>query len=184
MDSFEFNKMAGAFVGALGLTVGLYIVSGAIFSHPHLAKPGYDLPGAAEAEGGGESKGEAAAAENLPELLAKADVAKGQAASKPCQACHNFDKGAGVKIGPPLYGVLGRAKASFAGFDYSEVLKSKGGNWTFEDLDHFIKSPKGFAAGTKMAYGGEAAGQKRADLLVYLNSLSDKPEPLPAPEKK
>jgi len=184
MDSFEFNKIAGAFVGALGLTVGLYIVSGAIFSHPHLAKPGYDLPGGGEAEGGHEAKGEAAAAENLPELLAKADPAKGQAASKVCQACHNLEKGAGVKIGPPLYGIVGRAKASVAGFEYSDALKAKGGAWTFEDLDHFIKSPKTYVPGTKMAFGGEAAGQKRADLLVYLNSLSDKPEPLPKAEKK
>jgi len=182
MDSFEFNKMAGALLGALGLTLGLYIVSGAIFSHPTLTKPGYDLP-AAEAEGG-EAKSGGAPAENLPELLAKADPAKGQADTKPCQACHNFEKGAGVKIGPPLYGVLGRPKASIAGFDYSDGLKAKGGNWTFEDLDHFIKSPKSFIAGTKMAFGGEATDQKRADLLVYLNTLSDKPEALPKVEKK
>ncbi len=176
MDSFEFNKIAGAILGALGLTLGLILVSDAIFSHPPLAKPGYDLPGEPEATGKPEA---AAPAEPLPELLAKADIAKGEADIKVCQACHNFEKGAGVKVGPPLYGVVGRAKASVAGFDYSDPLKAKGGNWTFEDLNAFLTSPKTFVPGTKMAFGGEANAHKRADILDYLHTLSDKPEALP-----
>jgi cytochrome c len=177
MDSFEFNKIAGAVLGALGLTLGLNLVSDAIFSHAELAKPGYDLPGAPEA--GGKSEAAAAPAEPLPELLAKADPAKGEADIKVCQACHNFEKGAGAKVGPPLYGVVGRAKASIAGFDYSDGLKAKGGNWSFEDLNAFITSPKAFAPGTKMAFGGEANAHKRADIIDYLHTLSDKPEALP-----
>ncbi len=176
MDSFEFNKIAGAVLGALGLTLGLALVSDMIFSHPPLAKPGYDLPGAPE----GGSKTEAApAAEPLPELLAKADIAKGEADIKVCQACHNFEKGAGVKVGPPLYGIIGRAKGSVAGFDYSDALKAKGGAWTFDDLNAFITSPKTFVPGTKMAFGGEANAHKRADIIDYLHTLSDNPEALP-----
>ncbi len=176
MDSFEFNKIAGAVLGALGLTLGLNLVSDMVFSHPALLKPGYDLPGAAEAE----AKPEAAApAEPLPELLAKADIAKGEADIKVCQACHNFEKGGGAKVGPPLYGIVGRAKGSVAGFDYSDGLKGKGGNWTFDDLNAFLTSPKTFVPGTKMAFGGEANAHKRADIIDYLHTLSEKPEALP-----
>jgi len=182
MDSFQFNKFAGAILGALGLTLGLNLISEGVFSHTKLAKPGYDLPGAMQES---EAKSETAApAEPLPKLLASADVAKGQADTKVCQACHNFEKGAGVKVGPPLYGVVGRPKASIAGFEYSDGLKAKGGNWTFEDLNSFITSPKTYIAGTKMAYGGEANASKRADIIDYLHTLSDKPEPLPVEASK
>ncbi len=176
MDSFEFNKIAGAVLGALGLTLGLNLVSYMVFSRPTLAKPGYDLP--SEPEAG--AKAEAApAAEPLPELLAKADLAKGEADIKVCQACHNFEKGAGAKVGPPLYGIVGRAKASLAGFDYSDGLKAKGGKWTFEDLNAFLTSPKTFVPGTKMAFGGEDNAHKRADILDYLHTLPADSEPLP-----
>jgi cytochrome c len=181
MDSFEFNKIAGAVLGALGLTLGLNLVSDAIFSHAELAKPGYDLPGAPEAG----AKPEAVApAEPLPELLAKADPAKGEADMKVCQSCHNLEKGAGVKAAPPLYGVVGRPKGSFAGFQYSDGMKAKGGNWTYDDLDAFITNPKAFVPGTKMGFSGEPNPHKRADIIDYLHTLSDKPEPLPTEASK
>jgi cytochrome c len=182
MESLQFNKYAGAILGALGLTLGLNLASDAVFSHAKLAKPGYDLPGA-EAEGGGKAEA-AAPAESLPKLLSEADIAKGKDDTKVCQACHNFEKGAGAKVGPPLYGVVGRAKGSVAGFDYSDGMKAKGGNWTYEDLNSFLTSPKGFVSGTKMAYGGEANAHKRADIIDYLHTLADKPEALPTEAAK
>ncbi|WP_034991510.1 c-type cytochrome [Beijerinckia mobilis] len=179
MSSFEFNKYAGAFFGSLLFAMALVTASDLIFEHPPLAKPGYDLPGATE--GGGESGGGEAtpAVAPLPERLAKADIKKGEADTKPCQACHTFDKGGGAKVGPPLWGIVDRPKASVAGFAYSDATKAKGGNWTLEDLDVFITSPKTFISGTKMAFGGEKDPQKRADLIDYLNTLSDSPKPLP-----
>ncbi len=116
----------------------------------------------------------------LPERLAKADVSKGQANTKACQACHNFEKGAGAKVGPDLYGVVDRPKGSVAGFGYSDGMKAKGGDWTFDDLDHFLTNPKAFVSGTKMAFAGEADPQKRADIIDYLHTLSDSPVALPA----
>ncbi len=180
MESLQFNKYAGAILGALGLTLGLNLISDGVFSRAKLAKPGYDLPGVTESE---EKADAAAPAEPLPKLLASADVAKGQADTKVCQACHNFEKGAGAKVGPPLYGIVGRAKGSVAGFEYSDGLKAKGGNWTFEDLNTFITNPKAYISGTKMAYGGEANAGKRADIIDYLHTLSDQPEPLPTAAK-
>lgn len=181
MDSFEFNKIAGAVLGTLLITMGLGIASGFVFA-PHVpAKPGYELPDAPAQE---TAKGDAAAtapAEPLPVLLAKADVGKGQALAKACGACHNFEKGAAAKVGPPLYGVVGRKIASIEGFGYSDSLKAKGGNWSLDEINKFITNPKAYVPGTKMGYAGEESPEKRADIVDYLHTLADTPEPLPAP---
>ncbi|WP_368669926.1 cytochrome c family protein, partial [Beijerinckia sp. L45] len=95
--------------------MGLGIVADAIYSSGKPAKPGYELPEPKAVA----PTGKPADAVPLPALLAKADAAKGQADTKVCQACHNFEKGAGVKVGPPLYGVVDRPKGSVAGFEYS-----------------------------------------------------------------
>ena len=84
------------------------------------------------------------------------------------------------KSGPSLFGVVGRAKGSVQGFEYSEALKSEGGNWTYADLDLILANPKAFAQDTKMAFAGESDPAKRADTIDYLHSLSENPEPLPA----
>jgi cytochrome c len=175
--SFEFNKIVGALLGSLLFIMGLGIVSDGIFSHAHLVKPGYDLPSEEAAAPAGPA---AAPSVPLPQLLAKADVSKGQADTKVCQACHNFEKGAGPKVGPPLYGVVDRPKGSVPGFAYSDGMKAKGGKWTYADLNEFITNPKGYVSGTKMAYAGESDPAKRADIIDYLHTLSDNPEPLPA----
>lgn len=177
MNAFELNKMAGALLGMLLFVMGLNIFSDAIFANPAPATPGYALPSGEKAAAPAAA---AAAAVPLPALLAKADPKAGEAAMKACAACHTFAKGAASKpTGPDLYGVVGRAKGS-TGFAYSDAMKAKGGNWTFEDLDAFIANPKGFISGTKMSYGGEKDAAKRADIVVYLRSLSDAPVALPA----
>lgn len=114
-----------------------------------------------------------------PLSFANADAGRGQADSRVCQPCHNFEKGAGSKIGPPLYGVVGRPIASVPGYTYSAALKKKNGVWTFEALDEFIANPRAYAPGTKMGYFGEKDAGRRADILAYLNTLSDHPQPLP-----
>ncbi|MGO9674323.1 MAG: c-type cytochrome [Methylocella sp.] len=184
MDSFELNKIAGAILGSLLLAMGLGVAGQMIFAHGPLLKPGYDLPAAPEAAAAGGEGGGAAAVAPIAERLAKADVSKGQANTKACQACHNFEKGAGAKVGPDLYGIVDRPKGSVAGFAYSDGMKAKGGAWTFDDLDQFLANPKAYVSGTKMAFAGEADPQKRADIVDYLHTLADNPAPLPAAAAK
>ncbi len=156
------------------------MLADAIFTQSKPAKSGYALP-TAQTAAAAEAGAKPAPEVPLPDLLAKADPKKGEADTKPCQACHSFEKGAGVKIGPPLWGVVDRPKGSVAGFDYSAGMKAKGGNWTFEDLNSFITDPKAFVNGTKMAFAGVPEAGKRADILAYLRTLSDSPVSLPAP---
>jgi cytochrome c len=178
MDSFEFNKIAGAVLGTLLVTFGLHIIAGEIFHPERPATPGFAI---AVAESGSEAAGGSqAAAVPIATLLQTADPAKGQAAAKPCLACHIFDKGGQNKVGPNLWGVVNRPIASHEGFAYSDVLKAKSGQkWTFELLNDFIRDPRSFAPGTKMTYAGMKRDSSRADILAYLRTLSDNPAPLP-----
>ena len=178
METTNANKLAMGVLGVLLATKALGVFTSAVFA-PHVAlKPGYELPAGAEA-GAPAAGGPAAAEEPLPALLAKADPAKGQADTKPCLACHSFDKGGVAKVGPPLYGIVGRPVASVAGFGYSDEIKKMGGAWTYESIFGFVKAPKAMIAGTKMTYPGEPDPHKRADILAYLQTLSDAPVPFP-----
>ena len=86
-------------------------------------------------------------------LLASADPAAGQGLHQEiCVACHNFAEGAGAKMGPDLYGVVGRERASAPGYEYSAALKSHPGKWTYDTLNEWLYKPSAFAHGTKMAY--------------------------------
>ncbi len=169
------NKTALAVMMVLLLTMALGVFSNALYAPDKAAKPGYNLPS------GGEKTAQAEAPKEtpLPVLLAKADPKKGEADTKVCQSCHSFDKGGAAKVGPPLYGVVGRAKGSIAGFGYSDGVKAKGGDWTYEDLNKFITKPSAYISGTKMTYPGEQEPEKRADILAYLRTLSDSPVPFP-----
>lgn len=179
MDSFEFNKIAGALLGTLLFVMGLGIFSDALFSHSTPVKPGYDLPSAAEAAPGGDSAAAAPVAVPMAVMMAKADPAKGANYAKACAACHSFDKdGTPKSTGPNLAGVLGR-KAGSTGFAYSDAMKAHGGDWSYDSLNTFISNPKAYVPGTKMAYAGEKDAGKRADIIAYLRSLEDNPPPLP-----
>jgi len=177
---------AGAFLGTCFVAMSLSIVSGAIYDSPEPAKEGFAIKVTENAEGGAAAPAKAEVPPIAP-LLAKADVEEGAKVFKKCEACHNAEKGGPNKIGPNLYGVVGRPIASHEGFSYSSALKefSKGGKetWTYEHLNHFIHDPRGFIPGTAMTFPGVKKDQERADVIAYLHTLSDNPVPFPKPEE-
>ena len=179
MESLEFNKIAGAVLATGLLVLGLKNFGSELFHVEAPEKQGYVIEVAAAAPSDG---GVAPAAVPLPVLLAKADIDKGMAGSKACLACHSVVKGGANKVGPHLWDVVGRKMGAAEGFAYSEGFKAMGDKpWDLDNLNAWLKAPKEFIKGTKMAYGGISNDQNRADVLAYLNSLSDAPKPLPAP---
>jgi cytochrome c len=177
MDSFELNKILGALLFTCLCLLSLNIAAEAVFHPVKPAKPGYDVAVVEKTPAGGAAA--AVADEPIAQRLANATVEKGDAAAKKCAACHTFGKGEPDRVGPNLYGVVGRPKGTEGGFAYSPAIKGKGGNWTVEDLDTFLTAPAKYAPGTKMSFAGIPRGSERADLITYMNSKSDNPQPLP-----
>jgi cytochrome c len=177
MDSYELNKILGAGLFACLCLLSLNIAAGAVFAPAKPAKPGMEVVVQEAAPAGGAAP--AAAEEPIEKLLAAATIEKGENAAKKCAACHTFAKGEPNRVGPNLYGVMGRDRGSVAGFNYSAGMKAKPGKWTVEDMNAFLQNPKGFVPGTSMSFAGVPRGTERADLITFLNAKSDSPIQLP-----
>lgn len=183
MDSFEWNKIVGAVLGTLLFITAVRIASEFIFLVPTPTKPGYIVPGipAASVEGTAPAQ---PAEEPLPDfgsVLRTADVAKGKDISQRCQQCHDLSKGGPDKIGPNLWGIVDRSRASRSSYSYSSAMSSDHAPWTYAALFRYLKSPQEVVPGTKMTFAGLPSAQDRVDLIAYLRTLSDSPAPIPAP---
>jgi len=182
MDSFELNKILGAVLGTCLILLVTSFAASALFAPNKPEKPGFEIAVKEEAAGG-EKAAAAAPSEPIEKLLQTASVQKGEQAAKKCAACHDFTKGGPNKVGPNLFGIVGDKKGEGRGFNFSAAMKAKGGTWSIDDLSQFIDNPKGYVPGTAMGFAGIQKGSERADVLAYLNSLSDSPAPLPTAAK-
>lgn len=172
------NTIAGWVLGAGIVALGASIVTAELFHQERPEKMGYPIEGVVI-----KGEGEAVAEVPIANLLAAANVAKGEGQFKKCIGCHTIAKGAAGLQGPNLWGVMGKAIGKHApGFQYSPALLGKGGTWDWESMSQWIKSPRDFAQGTKMTYAGMGKAEDRADLLAYINAQSDSPLPLPTPQ--
>ncbi|KAK0333787.1 MAG: c-type cytochrome [Pseudomonadota bacterium] len=171
----RFNTVAGWALFAGIIALGGAIVSSKYFHDERPEKMGYAIEGVeVEGEGGGDS------GPGLNTLLASADVAAGEKVFAKCAACHTVNQGGANGIGPNLYATVGEGIGQGkGGFAFSEALKSKGGEWSFDNLDHWLKSPREFAPGTKMTFAGLSNPADRANLIAWLNTQGSN-LPLPA----
>lgn len=171
----RFNTVAGWALFAGIIALGGAIVSSKFFHDERPEKMGYAIEGV-EAEGaaGGDT------GPGLNTLLATADVAAGEKVFAKCAACHTVNSGGANGIGPNLFGTVGEEIGKGkAGFAFSPALSGKGGSWSFENLDHWLKSPREFAPGTKMTFAGLGNPADRANLIAWLNTQGSN-LPLPA----
>ena len=125
MDSFEYNKIIGALLGTIFVVFSIALLSDAIFSSPKPEKPGFAIKAEETAAAGGAAK--PAAPVQIAPLLAKADPKKGEQIFHRCEACHDGTKGGPNKVGPNLWGVVGRPIASHPGYSYSAGMKKFAG---------------------------------------------------------
>lgn len=177
MDSFELSKIAGAVLLALLLIFGgktlIELSQGGHGGEHEVVGYALPMPEPSEADAGAAAAPEEPAFDFAAVAAAAAtgDATAGQAIFKKCMACHTAEQGGANKVGPNLWGIVGRPKASHEGFSYSNAMKEKGGEWTLEELAHFAHKPKAFIPGTKMVFGGIADEKDLANLLAYLNTL-------------
>ena len=108
-------------------------------------------------------------------LLATASVADGEKIFKKCAACHSIAKSGGNKIGPALWGVLGRQAGSVSDYKYSKAMAAHGKTWSFEEMNSFLIKPRDWIKGTKMSFAGLKKGKERASVILYMNENTDNP---------
>lgn len=182
MNSFELNKIAGA-----ALAAGLFIFGGKtlaeiVLHKPASVMPGYNIPIKLTSAGGAAAT--AAKFDFAPlatglKTAAASNVEAGKDVFKKCAACHTVDKGGENKVGPNLWGVIGRPVGRHAGFGYSDTLKGKGGNWAWDSFANYIYRPAAYLPGNKMAFAGVQDNQDLIDLMAYMRTLGDAPAALP-----
>ena len=117
--------------------------------------------------------------EQISMLLTSASFEKGEKLFKKCSACHSYQKGSANKVGPNLWNIINRPKASIQGFTYSKALAEFSGYWGYEELNQFLFKPKEYIQGTKMNFSGLKKVQDRADLLLFLREQADIPAEIP-----
>jgi len=179
--SLEFNKFAAAVLLAGIVAMFSGFIARQLFHVEPLHGNAYSIAGVGEPVA--PTTPTAAPPEPILGLIASADVAKGQALFKNCATCHTDDAGGANKVGPNLWGVVGRPVGSHAGFSYSAAMAAHGGNWTYEELSHFLAAPAKHIPGTKMTYAGLKKVQDRADVIAYLRTPADTEAPLPPQEE-
>ena len=177
-SSLESNKLMAGILTAGIIAMGAGVVSRMIYSPTMPEENAYhvaveDTTATAPTE---------EAEEPIAVRLASANVEAGAASAKKCAACHTFDAGNENKIGPGLYDVYGRPGGTHPGFSYSEAMAAHNVPWDAEQLDHFLKSPKTYIPGTKMAFAGISKPNERADVIAYLHSLNPNAPALPTAE--
>jgi cytochrome c len=166
MDSFEFNKIAGAVLGACLGAMVIGKVSNALV-HPAIPEKPH-IPVTEEAAATAPTE---AAPAKAPAATGT-DAEAGKAAfQKRCATCHTFEQGGPNKVGPNLFGIVGNKKAHLEGFSYSSAMTKKEGNWTEEDLNEFLFKPASFVKGTKMAFAGVPNDKERGDIIAFLKTL-------------
>ena len=182
MSSFEFNKILAAIILAIVVIVIISKVGDIIVDNnkTDLQETAYkiDIP-EPESNIASDSITTSKDIEPIIDLLASASLENGEKIYKKCSTCHNYKKGSKSKIGPGLWNIINRTKATSEGFAYSSALVEFGGIWTYEEINNFLYKPKEYIKGTKMNFAGLKSVQDRADLVLFLRQKSDNPTPLP-----
>ncbi|MGB0934476.1 MAG: c-type cytochrome [Alphaproteobacteria bacterium] len=180
MDGFETNKIMAAILVALLTGMVASIVADSLIEPKFLDKNVYVIEGVGQTVAAGAATGPSI--EPVEPLLASADIERGKKISKKCMQCHTMQKGQPSPIGPNLYGIVGTKAAQVAGFAYSKAMVAFAGSWDFNALNEYLYKPQGLVKGTKMVFPGLKKVKDRADMIAYLNTLSDNPLPLPSPD--
>ena len=174
------NKIIVSIVFAIILILGINKITDVIFYVEKPEKSAYQVAsvttvastasaetGSTNSEGG-----------NIMALFASASAAEGAKVFKKCAACHSIKEGGANKIGPALWGVLGRSVGSIPDYKYSKAMAAYGKNWSFEEMNGFLIKPKDWIKGTKMSFAGLKKAKERAAVILYMNENTNNPLPL------
>ena len=173
------NKIIVSIVLAVILIIGINKIADSIYYVKKPEKSAYQIESLTTVTSTtvSETNSENLQTGNIMALFASVSAAEGAKVFSKCKACHSITKGGGNKIGPALWGVLGRKAGSLTDYKYSKAMASYGKSWTFEEMDGFLTKPKEWGKGTKMSYSGLKNTKDRAALILYMNQNTDNPLP-------
>ena len=173
------NKIIVSIIFAIILVLGINKIADVIFYVEKPTQSAYKIATVStETSDKTSSANSSSESGDIMKLLASANVTDGEKVFKKCAACHSIAKGGSNKIGPALWGVLGRKAGSVADYKYSKALISHGKSWSFEEMNGFLIKPKEWIKGSKMAFAGLKKETDRAAVIRYMNEKSDSPLPL------
>ena len=179
MDSFEINKIIAAVLLIALIVIGIGKISDIAFHIDKPEKSAYKVEIQVNNSETNSKVEKVVEKIDISALLALGDISHGEKVFKKCAACHVIEKGGANKIGPALYGVLGRKVAAIGDYKYSQALEDYGKLWTFEEMNGYLRKPQSWIKGTKMSFAGLRKEKDRASVILYLNKYSDSPLQLP-----
>ena len=179
MDSFEVNKIIAAVLLIALIVIGIGKISDIAFHVNKPEKSAYKVEILENVSASNSTTEKVIEKVDIAALLALGNVSHGEKVFKKCAACHLVNKGGENKIGPALYGIIGKKVASKDDYKYSKAMAAYDKNWTFEEMNGYLKKPQSYIKGTKMAFAGLRKEKDRASVILYLNQNSDNPLPLP-----
>ena len=174
------NKIIVSIIFAIILVLGINKVTNIIFYIEKPEKSAYQVANVTTVASTTSSETSSVSSEsgNIMALFASTSAAEGAKVFKKCAACHSIAEGSGNKIGPALWGVLGRPAGSIPDYKYSKAMTAHSKNWSFEEMNGFLIKPKGWIKGTKMSFAGLKKAKDRAAVILYMNENTNSPLPL------
>ena len=171
------NKIIVSIVFAVILVLGINRITDVIFYVEKPEKSAYQV--ATETTVASTASAETSSGTgDIMAVFASTSAAEGAKVFKQCLACHSIAEGGKNKIGPALWGVLGRQAGSLPDYKYSKAMAAHGKKWSFEEMNGFLIKPKDWIKGTKMSYAGLKSEKERAAVILYMNENTNKPLPL------
>ncbi len=171
------NKIIVSIILALTLVFVINKITDSIYYVEKPEKSAYQVDVAVSSESS-DAKEVSSEAVNIMALFASTSAGEGQKIFKKCAACHSIAQGGANKIGPALWGVLGRNAGSHPDYKYSKAMAAYAKPWSFEEMDGFLLKPKEWIKGTKMSFAGLKNSKERAAVILYMNANTDNPLPL------
>ena len=174
------NKIIVSIVLAVVLVLGINKITDVIFYVEKPEKSAYQVEGvtAVASTSSSETISDSSESGDIMALFSSTNTSEGAKIFKKCAACHSIAQGGGNKIGPALWGVLGRKAGSVTDYKYSKAMIAHGKPWSFEEMNGFLIKPKDWIKGTKMSFAGIKNAKERAAVILYMNENTDNPLPL------
>ena len=179
MYGFEINKIIAAIILTIVIVLSINKLADVVFNIKAREDATYKVAKVTETKEISKDDNKANSGNDIKVFMDLGSIDHGKTIAKKCIGCHSVSKGGGNKIGPALWGVIGRKVGSVSKYKYSKTMGGFGKNWNFEAMNNFLIKPKDYIKGNKMAFAGISKEKDRASLILYLNEQSDSPLPLP-----